>query len=87
MEQTRGAKIATTPLERQVDNETVTNGGQNIGSWEVWSTTMSTLERDYDESLRAFHNAGRRSARPASQDDLTVVRTPRDETSRYGTVI
>ncbi len=75
------------PLNDRLIIETVTNGVQNNGSWEVWSTTMSTLERDYGESIRAFHDAGRRSARPASQDDLTVVGTPRDETSRYGIVI
>ncbi len=41
---------------------------------ELWRVTQS------------FPQAGRRSVGPAAQDDLTVVGTPMDETSRYGLI-
>ncbi len=49
-------RLQPPPLNDRLIIETVTNGGQsqNNGSWEVWSTTMSALERNYGESLRAF---------------------------------
>ena len=66
--------------------ETVTNGGPNNASWEVWSTTLGTLESDYGKSLKVFRNAGRRTARSAAQDDFTVVGTLADDMNRYGMI-
>ena len=71
------------PLNNRLIIDTVSDGGQDNGSWEVWSTTVGTLERDYGESLSAFRNAGRRTARSAAQGGFTVVGTLTDDMNRY----